>query len=275
MYSVIIHPLRKAYNLSVAEYCVLECIRNGQNMEKYDRWCVYSMEDIAESIGMSREWILSCYKKLEVKGLIRRRRTNSKDTAVRTTDEWNEWNSPMFEKYLMYLKLEHVKIETGDVKGLKQYLVKKVNKLESQEVEACEESSQELVNKVHITCEESSHNTNNTNKEINISSKEDRQSHGKEEINQMLTFLKQTFGLSDFRESQKEQRIVGNNLVSLARKFGKEKFRGGLTNLAKDSFKRKNCNSLWYIYKEMKSTPDGQPLIREQSSVLDLNQYAK
>ena len=54
-------------------------------------------------------------EKLEEKGLIKRRRKNARDTAVRTTDEWNQWYDPTNERYLMYLKSESVTLTTGNL----------------------------------------------------------------------------------------------------------------------------------------------------------------
>lgn len=273
MYTLIIHPLRRAYNLSLSEYSVLESIRSGQNLEKYGMWCCYSMEQIAEAIGVSREWILNCYKALEAKGLLVRRRNHAKDTAVRTTDEWNEWHTPAFEKYILYLKTEKVEVVTGDYKGLKNKLVNKVHMMGV----TCEQTSQDHVNKVHITCEQTSHNTNkdinrNTNKDIttNVVIKAEPQEFGNSDINLVLKTLKETFGLPDFKESGNWQRIYGKHLVTLVDRIGKEEFRRRVDILAGDAFKVKNCNSIKYLYEQIKSTPIHSKYVNRIGSVFSI-----
>jgi len=49
------------------------------------------------------------------------------------------------------------------------------------------------------------------------------------------------------------QRNFGKHINSLLKKIGKEEFRQRLEIILKDSFKQKNCNSLKYLYGEMKS----------------------
>jgi len=56
--------------------------------------------------------------------------------------------------------------------------------------------------------------------------------------------------------------------VTLARNRGKEKFRAALTKLAEDSFKRKNCNSIVFVYRELKSTPTVEGLISPNGRVI-------
>jgi hypothetical protein len=139
------------------------------------------MEIIADSIGVSRQWILNCYITLEAKGLIVRRRNWAKDTAVRTTDEWNEWHSPCFEKYLLYLKSSTIEVMTGDVQSLKSLVMKKFNQVEAAEKfknvdvnkvdieeSACKQTLHPDVNKVDIACKQTLHNTNINLKETNI-----------------------------------------------------------------------------------------------------------
>lgn len=126
MYTTIIHPLRIAYNLSINEYCVLEAVRGLQQSEGYGFWCVQSQVRIAKGLGMSDRWITECYKSLEAKGLLKRRRDTASDTAVRTTDEWNEWFNPVNDNYLLYLKTESLEVLTGDVKGLRTNLLRKI-----------------------------------------------------------------------------------------------------------------------------------------------------
>lgn len=76
------------------------------------------------------------------------------------------------------------------------------------------------------------------------------------EISAMLEVLKKACGVDDFREDRKWQRLWGKNLVELAKKIGKEIFIRRIEIFLKDDFKRKNRNSLKYLYSELKSMPD-------------------
>lgn len=110
----------------------------------------------------------------------------------------------------------------------------------------------------------------NIKKFKNIISKdieEPQKTFGNEEINLVLEFLKKTFGVPDFKETQQWQRIFGKNLTKLLEKIGKEEFRRRLELLAAENFKRKNCNSLKFIYGELKSTPITDGLVKPKSNV--------
>lgn len=77
--------------------------------------------------------------------------------------------------------------------------------------------------------------------------------YGKAEINDTLDFLKKIIWVSDFKESQKMQRIFWKHIFNLWQKIWKEDFVFRLKNILKDSFKAKNCNSLKYLYSELKA----------------------
>lgn len=166
MYTTIIHPLRRAYCLSPNEYFVLDAIYHLSHIEKEGFWCIASQQKLAESLQMDRTWINQCMEKLEGKGLIKRRRKNPKDTAVRTTDEWNQWHNPANEKYLMYLKTESVVLTTGDTSLLDQ-AKSMLTKSTTSSLNMLSFSTKH-VDKVNMTCRQSQHNTksilNYTNK---------------------------------------------------------------------------------------------------------------
>lgn len=79
------------------------------------------------------------------------------------------------------------------------------------------------------------------------------QVYWKVEINETLDFLKKIIWVSDFKESQKMQRIFWKHILNLWQKIWKEDFVFRLKNILKDSFKAKNCNSLKYLYSELKA----------------------
>lgn len=70
MYTTIIHPLRKALNLSCNEYCIMDSIYNLSNNSKYGGWCMASNSRIAKELDLSVRTIISTKKALQSKGLI-------------------------------------------------------------------------------------------------------------------------------------------------------------------------------------------------------------
>lgn len=86
MYTTIIHPIRRAYNLSLNEYCILDSIYMLSNNEKYGGWCIMSKQKIAEELDLSEKTVQRAILALEAKGLIKK----SEAKFLRTTDEWNE-----------------------------------------------------------------------------------------------------------------------------------------------------------------------------------------
>lgn len=76
--------------------------------------------------------------------------------------------------------------------------------------------------------------------------------YGNIKINDLLGLLREKVGVDDFKESIKYQRIWGKNLVSLMEKVSPHEFGRRLELLLADTFMRKNCNKLEYIYREIK-----------------------
>jgi predicted transcriptional regulator len=70
MYTVIIHPLRKALNLSMNEYAVLDSIMKLSNNTEYSGWCIISRDRLADALDLSKPTIIKIYDTLEIKGLI-------------------------------------------------------------------------------------------------------------------------------------------------------------------------------------------------------------
>lgn len=76
MYTTIIHPLRKALNLSMNEYCVMDTIYQLSNNTKYGGWCTKSKERISKDLDLSRRTIVYIINTLINKGLIERNKEN-------------------------------------------------------------------------------------------------------------------------------------------------------------------------------------------------------
>lgn len=81
----------------------------------------------------------------------------------------------------------------------------------------------------------------------------EKKEYGNQEVNNFLAFLKKTIGVDDFKETQKVQRQELWHLLNLWKKIGKEEFLERLKSVLEDSFKRKNSNSITFLYKEIKS----------------------
>ena len=102
---------------------------------------------------------------------------------------------------------------------------------------------------------------NKGNKQRNILPKGNKKSddsssqeeYGKREINELLEGLKKVVNCNEFRESQAWQRRWASHIVSLRSKIGNSEFKSRLVTILSDDFKKKNCNSLEYVYRELKS----------------------
>lgn len=69
-YTTIIHPVRKHFQLSCNEYCVLDTIMRMQNNES--NWCYMSRETMAKDLDLSKQSILNIINKLIDLGLLTR-----------------------------------------------------------------------------------------------------------------------------------------------------------------------------------------------------------
>lgn len=90
----------------------------------------------------------------------------------------------------------------------------------------------------------------------------------KKEINQTLKFLQSTIKIDSFKESVPVQRQFANHIYKLFTKIGNEEAKRRLYIVLSDSFKKKNCNSIKYLYWELKSVPTGECIVPENNSVI-------
>src|SRR3990167_10654349 len=86
MFTTIIHPIRRALQLSCDEYIVLWEIYVLSNNRKYGGWCVKSKRRIAEDIDLSEKTVFRIIKTLEGKELVER----SEEGWLRSKDVFNE-----------------------------------------------------------------------------------------------------------------------------------------------------------------------------------------
>lgn len=68
-----------------------------------------------------------------------------------------------------------------------------------------------------------------------------------------MEFLRKAVGVETFKESNQQQRNITKHVVNLSEKIGKEEFKERLKGILSDEFKAKNCNSINYLYRELKS----------------------
>lgn len=289
MYITIVFPLMRAYNLSMNEYATLETIRALQNSERYDFWCIKPQSDIADGLGVTRQWMCVTYSALLAKGLVKLRKKTGKDTAVRVTDEWSSWFDPMNDQYLLYMKTQDVEILSGDVNGLKGTLQNKLNRdatcqLNLHGAQTCQQTGHLMSTKLTSSCQQTGHNTNidinkdtninivtnvttaeavSTDQEINMStlsgtpvekeksSAKKEKEFGNKEINEMLLALKGKVGVSAFVDSNIE-RFMANHCLRLMRSLGRNEFVRRLNYLLLDPFHQKNCNKIKYVYNNIK-----------------------
>lgn len=90
---------------------------------------------------------------------------------------------------------------------------------------------------------------------------------GNAEINRMLSALKAFTGRDDFKESKRLQRQYGLHFVRLLEKIGKVDFRSRIESVLSDDFKSRNCNSLRYLYGEIKSAQVLQPAVKKTGGI--------
>lgn len=86
MYTTIIHPVRKALNISCNEYIILDQIWRLSHTEKYGGWCVASKAKIGEWMDLSPRTVFTAIEVLLKKELI----TKNERGFLKTTDAWNE-----------------------------------------------------------------------------------------------------------------------------------------------------------------------------------------
>lgn len=83
-------------------------------------------------------------------------------------------------------------------------------------------------------------------------------------INNGLLYFKQKIWISDFKENRKIQWMRMKNIMQLSNKIWKHELLKRLNSILDDDFKLKNCNSINYLYKELKAFIDLQKKDQEK-----------
>jgi hypothetical protein len=77
MYNCIINGFRKALNISITEYVILDAIYHLANNTKYGGWAIISRQNLANQYDISKRSVINIINALEQKGLvIRNKETN-------------------------------------------------------------------------------------------------------------------------------------------------------------------------------------------------------
>lgn len=256
------HALRRAYQLSLNEYGVLTEIYFLSHNTRYNGWCIKSKDNIAQTLDLSRDAVFRAIQKLEEKGLIEK----NENRQLRTTDKFNSIVSAR-DGYALSIVTEDENVQTFTPSENK---TTPPNSLKLRQSTVLKSDSTPSENKTP-TVLKSDANITRINNKININKypkgyyseaveptdfKNHKVDKRNPKVDQALTFLKDLFGLPDFRESQKLQRFMGQHLVNLSEKIGKEEFKRRLEVLALDKYKLTRINSIKFIYEELKSTPN-------------------
>lgn len=98
MFTNIIHPLRKAFCLSMNEYAVIDSVYFLSHNNKYGGWCVAPKQTIANELDLSERTVFSAIEKGTVKGLI----VKNELGHLQTTDTWNEIMANKHDWYIAF-----------------------------------------------------------------------------------------------------------------------------------------------------------------------------
>lgn len=264
MHTTIIHPIRKAFNLTCNDYVILQAIYGLSKNEKYGNWCIASKAQLAEWYDLSERGVFNIINTLEVKGLIIK---DSKTGWIKTSDEWNEIQANTHD-WLIGFDGQESQFISGKQKRWK---VKS----------DCRgyEKSAEGMKKVQRGYEKSADNNNKDNnkyisKEISkenllnislekpsISYKKDPlppdiappppPNYGRPELNDLLSDLKSHIGITAFADSNIERRFA-KHIYNLIHKIGKKEFYRRLDILL-GSWQRGRMNHIAAVYSEIKA----------------------
>lgn len=91
------------------------------------------------------------------------------------------------------------------------------------------------------------------NNAIALSDKSEVTTYWNQDITKMLDSLSKSVWCQTFKEAKKIQRWFWKHMLALLSKIGKEEFMERLKWVLSDPFKRKNSNSIKYLYGELKS----------------------
>ena len=157
MFTTIIHPLRKALQLSCNEYCVMDSIYNLSNNSEFGGYCIASKQYLADELDIDKRSIINIINALELKELVER--SDKINGAIRPTK---------FLRFIMQSKSDwQIAIKSNEFELMS---VKLQDALDTQGVKKLHTTSENF----SPASENISHNkeiNNNTNKVISNPSK--------------------------------------------------------------------------------------------------------
>ena len=224
---------------------------------------------IASALDVTHRTVQRSYKKLEEIDLMQRRRKSHKDTAVRTSDEWNEWFMPEKADLLLAMKTN-----TKEIIG---FVPKPNHKGEVSQIDLQVSTRQNVMlalEKPNLTGQNVTFNmtkchlptgiyTNNTLPNGSAShektGKFEEKAFGNKEINFILEYLLEKCGIDRFVEDKESVRKGANNFLKWIKSHdnGYEEFMQRLNLIEKEiGFTRfRKIHSLYRHFASYKVAP--------------------
>lgn len=86
-YTTILHEARLALGITMNEYCIADCIYHLSSNPKNPMggWCFASKQAIGDSIGATKQWVITCLNSLVDKGIVEK---SDNGRLLRTTEKW-------------------------------------------------------------------------------------------------------------------------------------------------------------------------------------------
>jgi len=163
------------------------------------------------------------------------------------------------ERILKYLKseqqIEQQNMFTNRLITIKNYEIYQHKDDENEQVDEQQMNSKRTASEQQVNTnknDKNDKNDKNTIISLEIIEQAPNLQYGNEKINKMIHLLKKEIGIDDFADSTKWSRIYGKHLVTLIEKIGPVEFRLRLDSILADDFKHQNCNSIKYLYNQIK-----------------------
>ena len=87
-YTLVLHSARKELDLTINEYCLADAIHKlSGTRSAVPGWCYASKEQLASSLGVSRQSIHNMINKLKGKGIVE---VQAETGHLRSTDLWRD-----------------------------------------------------------------------------------------------------------------------------------------------------------------------------------------
>lgn len=223
-----IFPASLCRGLPALQQVVLAWLWEHKNKEGT---CFPSLNTLAFECGMSKASVCRSLNELEEGGFIRRTKRTIKKINGKI-----EYISTIYKVFLEKNKTtKHSTKTPTTLSPTKTTLPHK-------------ETIVEQPNPVKLSSEEDSEQSSQSPEFFEKKGKE----YGDPHINQTLKVIKKILKVDSFTQNQRETRRYGNLLVNLMKKLHTSEFKRRMDLIFGDGFKRQNCNSLKFIYSQIK-----------------------